>query len=32
MHTGIEDICHGRGDYSIGDKNAQSLWFWWFPS
>ena len=31
MRAGIEDIGHGRGDYSIGDKNGQLLWFWWFP-
>ena len=31
LRAGIADIATGRGDYSIGDREAR-LWFWWWPN
>jgi len=29
--AGVEDIKLGNGDYCIGDKCDNVLWFWWHP-
>lgn len=30
LRAGITDIAAGRGDFSIGGRDA-GLWFWWWP-
>ena len=29
---GVADIVEGKGDYMIGEKDQQELWFWWGPA
>jgi hypothetical protein len=29
---GVSDIAAGKGDYMIGERDQQELWFWWWPA
>ena len=32
LSTSVQEVAKGRGDFSIGGKDPNVIWFWWHPA